>query len=287
MDAAGPITGRQDYTPWGQHRGTATIPRTQIDFTGQRLDDTGLLFYNARYYDPKIGRFISADTIVPGAGALAVWPSDAVARSAFAIRGRGDGPANPQALNRYTYVSNNPVSRTDPTGHLECSVLAPVRPAFMACEAGKIILFLGAAAIAAGGIVLADQWLSKSTPTDRLQGHLTDRDLEGARKHLKGEQVLDENGRPWQHLKEVMEAQDGLYDRIQALKNKLSYMGLSEEERAKHTEELEKASRLLDKSEQYVPWDTPLPPEYGGRRAAGPYKGQTGAKPGGGGSHKQ
>ncbi len=33
--------------------------------TGQRLDDTGLYYYGARYYDPGIGRFISADTVVP------------------------------------------------------------------------------------------------------------------------------------------------------------------------------------------------------------------------------
>jgi RHS repeat-associated protein len=53
---------------------------------------TGLLYYGARYYDPALGRFISADTVVPGAG-------------------------NPQNLNRYAYVRNNPLRYTDPTGH--------------------------------------------------------------------------------------------------------------------------------------------------------------------------
>ena len=60
-------------------------------FTGQRLDDTGLYYYNARYYDPLIGRFISADSIV----------------SDF---------KNPQAFNRYSYVLNNPLKYTDPSG---------------------------------------------------------------------------------------------------------------------------------------------------------------------------
>jgi len=49
--------------------------------------------YGARFYDPALGRFISADTVVPGAG-------------------------NPQALNRYAYVRNNPLRYTDPTGHM-------------------------------------------------------------------------------------------------------------------------------------------------------------------------
>ena len=86
-----------------------------MNYTGQRYDDTGLLFYNARYYDPAIGRFISADTIVPGSGPLTVSPSDAVAQEMWAKR--GGGTANPQELNRYSYGLNNPVKYTDPTGH--------------------------------------------------------------------------------------------------------------------------------------------------------------------------
>ena len=60
---------------------------------GQRYDHAiGLYFYNARYYDPAIGRFIQPDTIVPN-------------------------PGDPQSLNRYSYVGNNPVRYTDPSGH--------------------------------------------------------------------------------------------------------------------------------------------------------------------------
>jgi RHS repeat-associated protein len=65
---------------------------TDKKFTGQRLDGTGLYYYNARYYDPEIGRLISPDTLVPN-------------------------PTNPQAFNRYSYVLNNPLKYIDPSGH--------------------------------------------------------------------------------------------------------------------------------------------------------------------------
>jgi RHS repeat-associated protein len=68
------------------------ISLTDINYTGQRLDLSGLLNYNARMYDPTLGRFISADTIIPDR-------------------------SNPQSRNRYSYVLNNPLKYTDPSGH--------------------------------------------------------------------------------------------------------------------------------------------------------------------------
>ena len=49
--------------------------------------------YKARYYDPALGRFISADTVTPG---------------------------GTEGLNRYSYTSNNPVKYSDPSGHKAC-----------------------------------------------------------------------------------------------------------------------------------------------------------------------
>ena len=62
-----------------------------------------------------MGRFISADSIVPTAGSLTVTPNDAVASKAWGEKGAA---ANPQELNRYSYVNNNPVGAADPTGHV-------------------------------------------------------------------------------------------------------------------------------------------------------------------------
>lgn len=70
------MLSRQEYTPWGDVRGTQEITETALDFTGQRRDDTGLLFYNARYYDPALRRFISGDSIVPGASGGVIGQDD-------------------------------------------------------------------------------------------------------------------------------------------------------------------------------------------------------------------
>ena len=81
------------YTPYGETRYTSGDTLTNKRFTSQEEQaGIGLYNYGARFYDPRIGRFLSADTIVPGA-------------------------KNPQALNRYSYVENTPLKFTDPTGH--------------------------------------------------------------------------------------------------------------------------------------------------------------------------
>ena len=80
------------YFPFGGTRFSNGELNTDKLFTGQRLDQTGLYFYNARYYDANIGRFASPDTITTN-------------------------PANPQSLNRYSYCLNNPLKYVDPSGH--------------------------------------------------------------------------------------------------------------------------------------------------------------------------
>jgi len=82
------------YYPCGNIRtreGTG-LPTNKL-YTGQQRETTaGLYYYGVRFYDADLGRFLSADSIVPGAG-------------------------NPQNLNRYSYVLNNPIRYNDPTGH--------------------------------------------------------------------------------------------------------------------------------------------------------------------------
>jgi RHS repeat-associated protein len=93
--ADGQQTIIQRYYPWGTIRpGPNNALPTDYTFTGQKLDEsTGLMYYGARYYDPYLNRWIQPDTIIPD-------------------------PANPQSLNRYSYVYNNPLRYIDPTGYL-------------------------------------------------------------------------------------------------------------------------------------------------------------------------
>jgi RHS repeat-associated protein len=77
----GTRNGRNFYFPYGGNRaGVPFNPRSTKRFTGQYHEQglpgaEGLSYYGARWYDAQLGRFVSADTIVPN-------------------------PANPQDLNR-------------------------------------------------------------------------------------------------------------------------------------------------------------------------------------------
>jgi len=90
---AGNLIQNCEYLPYGQFSTNTGIKSTSYYFTGKELDDeTGLMFYGARYYDPQIGRFITPDAIV-------------------------SHPYDLQDLNRYSYCNNNPINYIDPTGH--------------------------------------------------------------------------------------------------------------------------------------------------------------------------
>ena len=94
-DASGTILGEQRYYPFRETRLTTGTIYTDKLFTGQReITGLGIYHYGARFYSPKLGRFLSPDSIVPNY-------------------------ANPQNLNRFSYVRNNPLRYTDPTGHMD------------------------------------------------------------------------------------------------------------------------------------------------------------------------
>nr|WP_276328260.1 RHS repeat-associated core domain-containing protein [Leptospira adleri] len=84
---------KMQYQPYGEtfvHKGdTDFAPK----YNSQELDrESGFYFYNARYYDPGIARFTSADTVI-------------------------DGEWDTQGWNRFSYVKGNPIGAKDPSGH--------------------------------------------------------------------------------------------------------------------------------------------------------------------------
>jgi RHS repeat-associated protein len=91
--SSGAKEGELRYKAYGENRYAWGETPTDYRFTGQAEHSSiGLYYYNARWYDASLGRFVQADTIVPA-------------------------PGNPQDLNRYSYVRNNPLGYQDPSGH--------------------------------------------------------------------------------------------------------------------------------------------------------------------------
>lgn len=92
------------------------------------------------------------------------------------------------------------------------------------------------------------------TKTDRLKEHLSDRDLDAARRELDGEVVATKSdGTPWDHVDEVRNAQRGLVNRISQIKRQLGDSRIPDVDRSALNDELSQASKLLDHSEQFVP----------------------------------
>ncbi|TCM99391.1 RHS repeat-associated protein [Paenibacillus sp. BK033] len=89
----GTIAATYTYDVFGNLTSQTGTVNNSIRYAGYQYDDeSGLYYLNARYYDPKIARFMSEDTY--------------------------DGEQNdPLSLNLYTYGHNNPIRYTDPTGH--------------------------------------------------------------------------------------------------------------------------------------------------------------------------
>lgn len=104
-NSSGALVERGDYSAFGGMRtaidgvqvGLAALATTTRGFTGhEQLGSLDLIHMNGRIYDPLLGRFLQADPMV-------------------------QSPGNPQNWNPYSYVFNNPLANTDPTGMFSVS----------------------------------------------------------------------------------------------------------------------------------------------------------------------
>jgi RHS repeat-associated protein len=93
-DSLGNAVAELRYKPWGETRLAGGTTPSKYQFTGQYsiVPEFGLYYYNARWYDGSLGRFVQADTVVPDHYNTLDW-------------------------DRYAYARSNPVRYTDPSGH--------------------------------------------------------------------------------------------------------------------------------------------------------------------------
>ncbi|MEI9967762.1 MAG: RHS repeat-associated core domain-containing protein [Terracidiphilus sp.] len=100
-DSSGVLQGACTDMPFGDQLACEGNMPDQRHFTGKERDsESGNDYFGARYFGSSMGRFMSPD-----------W-SAKVAPIPYAKLG------DPQSLNLYAYVGNNPLSRFDPDGHV-------------------------------------------------------------------------------------------------------------------------------------------------------------------------
>ena len=112
-DTQGRVIQRYRYDPYGEQFTITTgylsaaatkgyLPVSQQGYTGhEMLNNVNVIHMNGRIYDPTIGRFLQADPHI-------------------------QAPDNLQNYNRYSYVLNNPMSYTDPSGYFLAGLAMPL-----------------------------------------------------------------------------------------------------------------------------------------------------------------
>jgi len=91
-DPSGAVMLARSYDPFGNVLEQTGAGQSVFGYTGEQTDPTGLVFLRARYYSPGVGRFLTADSVVPD-------------------------PLRSVGWNRYAYANNNAIRYTDPSGH--------------------------------------------------------------------------------------------------------------------------------------------------------------------------
>ena len=132
-DSIGKVISRRDFMPYGEEIQRANYGSDSVrnKFTGyERDDEADQDFAEARYYNYNIGRFNSVDPLMASADIN-----------------------SPQTLNRYTYVMNNPLNLTDPTG---MSASDPCPEGKICDENGKEVTISAAGAVVAGSVGVVD-----------------------------------------------------------------------------------------------------------------------------------
>ena len=135
LDAQGSVLQAMSFDAWGQRRAADTwgditqaevnthlknsllgqSPVTNRGYTGhEMLDEVGIVHMNGRIYDAKLARFLQADPHI-------------------------DGVETTQGFNRYSYVHNNPLNATDPSGYFVKEIAGLVVGAILTFATGGLV----------------------------------------------------------------------------------------------------------------------------------------------------
>ena len=161
-DAMGNIDQEMSFDAWGRRRNAATWQgladaatvnfdhcATTRGFTDhEMLDEVGVVHMNGRIYDPTLARFLQADPFV-------------------------QFPSNLQNHNRYSYVLNNPLSYTDPTGYFLGKLIRPLASI-------AISIWLPGAGFWAGSTLFAANGIGAVAVSGFIAGAVASGNLEGA-----------------------------------------------------------------------------------------------------------
>lgn len=118
-DSSGIVQTEYTYESFGKTAVTGATSSNSYQYTGREIDSPGLYYYRARYYRPGVQRFISED---PLSLTLLNRLSHRYPRAFFSYRFL---QSDPQRLNLYSYVINNPLRYIDPLGLTLYEMCAP------------------------------------------------------------------------------------------------------------------------------------------------------------------
>ncbi|WP_256260761.1 RHS repeat-associated core domain-containing protein [Burkholderia sp. NFPP32] len=138
------------YEPYGNPSATGETNTNTAQYTGRENDGTGLYYYRARYYQPRVGRFVSEDPIGLNGGS-----------------------------NLYAYVGGNPINLIDPTGEfgipgaIAGGIIGGISGGLGAAATGGIVWRGALFGVATGAVVGGTgAWIGASLKLTRFNGHL-------------------------------------------------------------------------------------------------------------------
>ncbi|WP_412522145.1 FG-GAP-like repeat-containing protein [Shewanella algae] len=156
---SGNVVQQFTYDPWGKQTAAYShsllndyiAPAASKGYTGHEgIDNLNLIHMNGRIYDPTLGRFLQADPHI-------------------------QAPTDTQSYNRYSYVKNNPMSYTDPSGFFFDKLWKEIKKYWRVALAIVATIYLGPIAAQLWGPIIggaATGFVAGGIATGSLKGAL-------------------------------------------------------------------------------------------------------------------